>query len=369
MDTSTTSTFGRDHHQDVRNAKRDYEQLNSPAKSTSSYKDRSSISSMDSRGSPTPRPRPEGIAHTAVGLAPALARKRKADEGGYTGSPLVRSQAQYNGKAPVANGQNVVVKRGPGRPRKYPIDASASIARSGQKVARRKPGRPPKRKYRKRLRRAESSDDDEEADDEDEADDEKMDADGSESELDANLDFCEVCQAAGDLVCCDKCPRSFHLACLHMKESDLPEGDWQCDECKKPSRFEGYSRAVAAEQSLLDKCLKIVACLKSHPFAKPFLSPVENVPMYTRVVKQPMDLSKIEEKLKTGAYIMDTEASVAGVKALNVERFANDIRLMWSNCKLFNDDGSGITRAADQLSRGFERLFRESKQSALDSQG
>ncbi|KAL4151485.1 hypothetical protein PRNP1_008430 [Phytophthora ramorum] len=200
---------------------------------------------------------------------------------------------------------------------------------------------------------AERADEEDDEDDEDEGDD-------SDSELDTNLDFCEVCQGAGDLVCCDKCPRSFHLKCLHMKESDLPEGDWQCAECRKPSRFDLYSTAVASEQGLLDKCLKIVSCLKSHPFSKPFLTPVENIPMYTRVVKQPMDLSTIEDKLKKGAYIVDSNTVAAGVKELDSTHFANDIRLMWSNCKLFNDDGSGITRAADILSAGFERLYKES---------
>ncbi|KAI9921708.1 hypothetical protein PsorP6_002042 [Peronosclerospora sorghi] len=175
----------------------------------------------------------------------------------------------------------------------------------------------------------------------------------SESKLDTNLDYCEVCQGAGDLVCCDKCPRSFHLKCLRMTENDLPEGDWQCDECKKPSRFDAYSAAVAGEKTVLDKCLKIVQCLKSYPSSKQFLSPVENVPMYTKVVKQPMDLSKIENKLKKGAYIVDSKTVAEGVKELDTIHFANDVRLMWSNCKLFNDDGSGITRDADILSAGF----------------
>ncbi|KAI9922781.1 hypothetical protein PsorP6_000149 [Peronosclerospora sorghi] len=55
-------------------------------------------------------------------------------------------------------------------------------------------------------------------------------------------------KGAGDLVCCDKCPRSFHLKCLRITENDLPEGDWQCEECKKPSRFDTYSVAVAGKK-------------------------------------------------------------------------------------------------------------------------
>ncbi|KAJ8525782.1 hypothetical protein ON010_g15332 [Phytophthora cinnamomi] len=269
------------------------------------------------------------------------------------------------------------MRRGPGRPRK---DGTPAMPRVEKKIPQdRKTSPPPKARGRgrgrgrgrrafKRLKRAQNDDDDTEdeaynEDDEDQDEDE----DGSDSELDANLDFCEVCQRAGDLVCCDKCPRSYHLKCLHMTENDLPEGDWQCDECKKPSRFDAYSVAVAAEQSLLDRCLKVVECLKSHPFSKPFLTPVENVPLYTRVVKQPMDLSKIENKLKKGAYVVDSNTVAAGVKELDSTHFANDIRLMWSNCKLFNDDGSGITRAADILSAGFERLYKESIQRPLSS--
>ncbi|KAE9043392.1 hypothetical protein PR002_g3353 [Phytophthora rubi] len=267
-------------------------------------------------------------------------------------------------------------RRGPGRPRKVHPDGTPATSRVERKSPlERKTTPPPKargrgrgrgRRATKRLKRAKNDDEDTEDEAYDEEDDDEDD-DGSDSELDTNLDFCEVCQRAGDLVCCDKCPRSYHLTCLHMTENDLPEGDWQCNECKKPSRFDAYSVAVAGEQSLLDRCLKVVECLKSHPFSKPFLTPVENVPLYTRVVKQPMDLSKIENKLKKGAYIVDSNTVAAGVKELDSTHFANDIRLMWSNCKLFNDDGSGITRAADILSAGFERLYKESIQPPLSS--
>lgn len=189
---------------------------------------------------------------------------------------------------------------------------------------------------------------------------------GDESELDTNLDYCEVCLGAGDLVCCDKCPRSFHLACLKMQESDLPEGDWQCAECKKPSYFEGFTVKVASETTVAGKCLAIVRCLKSHPFSKPFLTPVENVPHYTSLVEKPMDLSTIERKLQKQQYAK--QVHVAGVRdapesdahqIAMLAAFAHDVRLVWSNCKFFNDDGSGITRAADELANGFNGLYND----------
>ncbi|GLD94407.1 hypothetical protein PINS_up003018 [Pythium insidiosum] len=189
------------------------------------------------------------------------------------------------------------------------------------------------------------------------------DEEGEEEELDSNLDYCEVCLSAGDLVCCDFCPRSFHLSCLKMTEKDLPEGDWQCAECRKPSYFDAFQVTVAEKTTVVSKCLQIIKCLKSHPFAKPFLFPVEDVPDYTSIVKQPMDLSTIEQKLQHHRYLVNGSGTLQGAgngatKILHLGAFAEDVRLIWHNCKLYNDDGSGIVRAADELAAGFERLYQ-----------
>lgn len=49
---------------------------------------------------------------------------------------------------------------------------------------------------------------------------------------DDNEDFCSSCGGNGDLVCCDGCPRSFHLKCVDppLQEGHLPD-TWFCNVC------------------------------------------------------------------------------------------------------------------------------------------
>ncbi|CAG9559357.1 unnamed protein product [Danaus chrysippus] len=49
-----------------------------------------------------------------------------------------------------------------------------------------------------------------------------------------NHDSCDACGEGGDLICCDRCPASFHLGCYDppLEEDDIPAGSWLCRECK-----------------------------------------------------------------------------------------------------------------------------------------
>jgi hypothetical protein len=46
-----------------------------------------------------------------------------------------------------------------------------------------------------------------------------------------NKDRCSLCRKGGDLLCCDRCPRVYHLKCLKLKPSEVPEDDWFCPKC------------------------------------------------------------------------------------------------------------------------------------------
>merc|ERR1712166_305857 len=43
---------------------------------------------------------------------------------------------------------------------------------------------------------------------------------------------CDVCSEAGSLLICDGCMHGFHLTCLGLTESNLPDGDWFCVKCE-----------------------------------------------------------------------------------------------------------------------------------------
>ncbi|EEB08718.1 Clr6 histone deacetylase associated PHD protein- 1 Cph1 [Schizosaccharomyces japonicus yFS275] len=48
-----------------------------------------------------------------------------------------------------------------------------------------------------------------------------------------NEDFCGACGGQGLFLCCESCPRSFHLSCLNppLSRNDIPEGSWYCNKC------------------------------------------------------------------------------------------------------------------------------------------
>ncbi|XP_012586625.1 PREDICTED: autoimmune regulator [Condylura cristata] len=46
-----------------------------------------------------------------------------------------------------------------------------------------------------------------------------------------NEDECAVCRDGGELICCDGCPRAFHLGCLRPPLRGVPSGTWRCSGC------------------------------------------------------------------------------------------------------------------------------------------
>ena len=64
-------------------------------------------------------------------------------------------------------------------------------------------------------------------------------------------------------------------------------------------------------------------------------------PEYYEIIKNPRDLSTIKDQLN---------------KYDTVEECLADLRLVWSNCRLFNSEGSDIADTADALSAELEEM-------------
>jgi hypothetical protein len=61
-----------------------------------------------------------------------------------------------------------------------------------------------------------------------------------------------------------------------------------------------------------------------------------------------MDLGKVARRLEAGAY--------SGAGAV-----CEDVRLVWRNCRAFNEPGSDVVRACDELAGFFDQLWKQAK--------
>ncbi|KAG1398708.1 hypothetical protein G6F60_008201 [Rhizopus arrhizus] len=96
-------------------------------------------------------------------------------------------------------------------------------------------------------------------------------------------------------------------------------------------------------------CSAILKTLKKHRDAGPFLDPVDpirlNIPDYFQVIKQPMDLSTVDQKLQKNQYN-------------SVQEFVADVRRIFQNCIQYNGTGSTIAVLCRNLEAAFEKCLR-----------
>ena len=98
--------------------------------------------------------------------------------------------------------------------------------------------------------------------------------------------------------------------------------------------------------------IKIVKSLESRPDSVPFREPVDwrglGLYDYPQVISKPMDLLTVKQTIEKNGY-----------KSIN--DCADDIRLIWNNCKKYNQDGSDFYNLADSFSKKFEDKFSKLK--------
>ncbi|XP_064019751.1 tripartite motif-containing protein 66 isoform X1 [Pogoniulus pusillus] len=177
-----------------------------------------------------------------------------------------------------------------------------------------------------------------------------------------NEDFCAVCLNGGELLCCDHCPKVFHLSCHVPALLSFPVGEWVCTLCRNPVRPEveydcentRYSHSCHAQYGLDDcdqkKCEKLVLSLFCSSMSLPFHEPVSPLARhYYQIIKRPMDLSIIRSKLQ--------KQNKSHYSA--PEQLVTDVRLMFWNCAKFNYPDSEVAEAGRCLDVFFEGKLKE----------
>uniref|UniRef100_A0A8C8RGW7 RING-type E3 ubiquitin transferase n=1 Tax=Pelusios castaneus TaxID=367368 RepID=A0A8C8RGW7_9SAUR len=133
-------------------------------------------------------------------------------------------------------------------------------------------------------------------------------------EDDPNEDWCAVCQNGGELLCCEKCPKVFHLSCHVPSLMNFPRGEWICTFCRDLSKPEAEydcdNPNESSEKRKLEgcmglapidrrKCERLLLYLYCHEMSLAFQDPVPPTPD-SEVADAGMKLEAyFEELLKT----------------------------------------------------------------------
>lgn len=161
-------------------------------------------------------------------------------------------------------------------------------------------------------------------------------AGSGQKEDDPNEDWCAVCINGGDLLCCDRCPKVFHMRCHVPTIKIFPKGDFLCTFCRSLSTPEieycDDSRKTKGEQGLSPedqrRCERLLLYIYCHELSVGFREPVSpSVPNYYKIIKQPMDLKKAKKKLqlRSSHFYQSTQ------------EFVSDMRLIFKNCAQYNE--------------------------------
>ncbi|XP_031142256.1 E3 ubiquitin-protein ligase TRIM33 isoform X1 [Sander lucioperca] len=155
-------------------------------------------------------------------------------------------------------------------------------------------------------------------------------------EDDPNEDWCAVCINGGDLLCCDRCPKVFHMKCHVPTIKIFPTGDFLCTFCRSlitpEIEYCDDSNKIKGEQGLSPenqrKCERLLLHIFCHELSVGFRKPVpSSVPNYYKIIKHPMDLKKVKKRLQLRS----------SQHYQSIQEFVSDMRLVFTNCANYNE--------------------------------
>uniref|UniRef100_A0A672LXY1 Bromodomain PHD finger transcription factor n=1 Tax=Sinocyclocheilus grahami TaxID=75366 RepID=A0A672LXY1_SINGR len=150
---------------------------------------------------------------------------------------------------------------------------------------------------------------------------------------------------------CDRCQNWYHGRCVGILQSEATHIDeYVCPQCQSTED------AMTVLTPLTDKdyegLKRILRSLQSHKMAWPFLEPVDanDAPDYYGIIKEPMDLSTMEERLQNRFYSKLTE-------------FVADMTKIFDNCRYYNPSDSPFYQCAEFLESFFVQKLKAFKAS------
>ncbi|XP_031142259.1 E3 ubiquitin-protein ligase TRIM33 isoform X4 [Sander lucioperca] len=177
-------------------------------------------------------------------------------------------------------------------------------------------------------------------------------------EDDPNEDWCAVCINGGDLLCCDRCPKVFHMKCHVPTIKIFPTGDFLCTFCRSlitpEIEYCDDSNKIKGEQGLSPenqrKCERLLLHIFCHELSVGFRKPVpSSVPNYYKIIKHPMDLKKVKKRLQLRS----------SQHYQSIQEFVSDMRLVFTNCANYNEVGSEMAISGKAVSLYFEEKLQE----------
>uniref|UniRef100_A0A673YMB6 Bromodomain PHD finger transcription factor n=1 Tax=Salmo trutta TaxID=8032 RepID=A0A673YMB6_SALTR len=176
-----------------------------------------------------------------------------------------------------------------------------------------------------------------------------QDSEGTTEEL-----YC-ICRTPYDetqfYIGCDRCQNWYHGRCVGILQSEATHIDeYVCPQCQSTED------AMTVLTPLTDKdyegLRRILCSLQAHKMAWPFLEPVDpnDAPDYYGVIKEPMDLSTMEDRLQKRYYNKLTE-------------FVADMTKVFDNCRYYNPNDSPFFQCAEVLESFFVHKLKGFKAS------
>jgi hypothetical protein len=135
-----------------------------------------------------------------------------------------------------------------------------------------------------------------------------------------NDSYCWVCHDGGDVLCCDRCPRVFHVQCSGLPKEPEGEEEWFCPVCKNIDRRTKRSRPPNLKDLLLLAVRRMM-----FPGTEIFQHPVPSdiLKHYKEYIFFPMYLNKIKERVEEEHYG-------------TTRQFLHDTEWILHNCIIYN---------------------------------